>query len=127
MNGHRWDDWLGGRQRWIDAQRFKMRVRRLLAPEKVSFTQWLVLEAIVELEHPEQLAVSQVLIAERLNISERVTSYTVDALAERGLVERDAEDCPFFWNLQLTRRGEELRRRCRRRLDRCASGFGEAA
>lgn len=123
MSNRGWMDVGAARQRWIEAQRFKIKVRRLLAPEKVSFTQWLVLEGILEVDHPQQPCVYQLLVAERLNLSERVVSYTMNALVERGLVERDAEDFIEFWNVQLTQKGHEVLQHCRQRLVDAARNF----
>src|SRR6478609_161123 len=110
------------RQQWIDTQRFKIYVRRILAREKVSFTQWLVLEAIVEVEHPAYPCVYQLLVAEYLSVSERVVSYTMKALVKRRLVERDMEDSPQYWHVELTAIGEKTLQRCRERLQDALRG-----
>jgi DNA-binding MarR family transcriptional regulator len=99
------------RARWVEAQRFKVGVRRLLKREKVSFTQWMVLETVDELQDPHGNFQCQV--AEALCISERVASYTIHALQQRELLERDAEDSPYGWNVALTREGKAVLARCR--------------
>ena len=116
-------DTRSARQRWIDSQRFKLRVRRLLAPERVSFTQWLVLEALDELEHPDQEGVCQAQVADRLAVSERVVCYTMSALYHRRFIERGPDDIAQFWGIGLTERGRRKLGQCRQRLAEAARVF----
>lgn len=110
---------VAARERWIAAQRFKARVQRLLAPQRVSFTQWLVLEALAE---DPPYSIHQVDLAGAIGVSERVVSYTVAALCERGLADHREEFVPQFESIFITDRGYEILQNCRQILKDAAHG-----
>jgi DNA-binding MarR family transcriptional regulator len=104
------------RQHWRIAQRFEAWARRALAAEGVQFREWLVLEALSELQDPSKDGLYQVEVARHIGTSERVVAYWMAILDEKAWVDRGPGEDPRHWAVLLTELGEDAVDRCRQRL-----------
>jgi DNA-binding MarR family transcriptional regulator len=110
------------RRQWKEARTFESKARRALAPEGISFSDWLVLEGLLDARAPMQEGVYQTEVARHTGLSERVVSASMVKLDGRGLVDRGPGEDPRSWAVLLTRKGVSLLRRCRDRLDLAGLG-----
>ncbi len=74
--------------RWFAAMRWRRQVEALLAGVGVTFTQWLVLDALRELIAAMEDAVSQNDVARRLELDRVTVSEVMRALERKQLVSR---------------------------------------
>jgi len=105
------------RRQWRESIEFKHRVHAALLPEGVSFVEWLILETVQEAIHETRDAVSQVEIAHRAGLSERVVSYWMLQMSEYGAIDRAPTADGRAWRVLLTRGGRRSRNRCNLRLE----------
>jgi hypothetical protein len=105
------------RRQWRDARRFQERAQDLLAREGVSFVEWLLLETIHEAIHERRDAVSQVEVARRCGLSQRVISYWMLQMTEYGAVDRAPTPDGRAWRVLLTKGGQLTRALCNQRLE----------
>lgn len=106
----------GARWRWKEARTFERKARRTLAPEGISFSDWLVLEGLLDARDPLREGVYQAEVARHTGLSERVVCASMIKLDERGLVDRGEGEDPRSWAVLLTTEGVKLLRSCRDRL-----------
>jgi DNA-binding MarR family transcriptional regulator len=105
------------RRQWRDARRFQARAQKALAREGVSFVEWLVLETLHEAITELDDAVSQVEVARRTGLSQRVVSYWMLQMTEYGAVDRAPTPDGRAWRVLLTKGGQLTRDRCNQRLE----------
>lgn len=107
----------GARQLWREARQFQEQAQAQLAASTVPFVEWLLLETLHELMSEERGAVSQVQVAKRSRLSERVVSYWMVTMIEFGVVDRAPDRDGRAWRVLLTDLGERTLRACNERLE----------
>ena len=105
------------RRLWREARQFQEQAQTQLARSMVPFVEWLLLETLAELIVEEGGAVSQVQVAKRSGLSERVVSYWMVAMSEFGVVDRGPDADGRAWRVILTRLREQTLRVCNDRLE----------
>jgi DNA-binding MarR family transcriptional regulator len=118
-------DTVKDRQDWRASQRFETWARRVLAAESVEFREWLILEALSELQDPSKDGFYQVEVARHVGTSERVVAYWMAILDKKAWVDRGPGEDPRHWAVLLTTLGERALARCRERLGRAQKRRGE--
>jgi DNA-binding MarR family transcriptional regulator len=103
------------RQQWSAARVFQQKAQRLLAT--VPFVEWLLLETLQELMDEANDAVTQVELARRCGLSERVVSYWFTMMNEFGLIDRGPDADGRAWRVILTDLGERTLQLCNERLE----------
>lgn len=93
---------------WLRATRWRKRIEEVLAPSGLTFTQWLVLDAIRELAGAAEAAVSQHAVAARLEMHRSTVSDATLALSSKGLVARGAAARGPSWHVVVTLPGRRL-------------------
>jgi DNA-binding MarR family transcriptional regulator len=107
--GHATD---GQKERWKVAARWRRAVEKALAGAGLTFTQWLVLDALDELIAETDEAATQTEIAARLEFDHGTVSLVMRTLADRGLVDRAPDFSRRAWRVLLTGRSERLLGEC---------------
>lgn len=82
----------GWKARWLATMRWRRRVETAIAPAKLTFTEWQVLEATHALIEQTGDAVSQNQVAAAVELDRRAVSRAMSALDRKQLVSR----CPCF-------------------------------
>ena len=93
------------RAKWRAARRFQQATQRAVG---MKFVEWLLLETLAELTEEKAGPVSQVAIAERSGISDKLTSYWMTSLHEIGFVDRGPDEDGRAYDVRLTANGHEL-------------------
>src|SRR5690349_16456296 len=107
---------LAARQQLRAAWTFAAAARRALTPERVSFVEWLLLEALIDLHDPIREGTHQVEVARYVGASERMVSYWFSALMQSGLVNKGPAENARAWSVGITEKGMRTVARCRARL-----------
>jgi DNA-binding MarR family transcriptional regulator len=97
-----------GRARWLAAMRWRRALEVVLTPVGLTFTQWLVLEAIRELIDEAEDAVSQNQIAARLELDRTTISQVMRTLERKGLVDRGIDLTGRAWRVFLNDKAMRL-------------------
>ena len=90
--------------------RWRRQVEALLAGIEISFTQWLVLDALQGLIAETEDAVSQNDVARRLELDRMTISLVMRALERKQLVSRGIDITGRAWRVLLTTEAEALLR-----------------
>jgi DNA-binding MarR family transcriptional regulator len=100
--------------RYLAAWRWRRAVEAELRPLGLTFPQWLVLEATQDLVREQRDAVTQVVVARRMELDQGTTSLIMKALAKGGLVDRSPDASGGAYRIIVTREG---RRRLRQAVE----------
>jgi DNA-binding MarR family transcriptional regulator len=95
---------------WWRAMRWRAAVESSLAGTGLTFTQWLVLDALSDLIRESDDAVNQNEVAARVALSRASVSLVMRALERRWLVSRGPDLTGRAWRIFLTDTGEHLLR-----------------
>lgn len=106
------------RERWRAARRFQVAAKRALAKTDMSFSEWLLLEALDELVRETGDAVSQQAVAARAGVSKVMASYWMTKLEQDCLLDRGLGEDTRSYLLLLSEEGAEALARCREALGR---------
>ena len=98
----------GQKARWRMAMRWRGRVEAALGGSELTFTQWLVLDALRELIGETGDAVNQNEVAARVALSRATVSFVMHALEKKGLVDRSPDLTGRAWRIILTARAKRL-------------------
>ena len=98
----------GQKAEWRKAMRWRGRVEAALGGSALTFTQWLVLDALRELIAETGDAVNQNEVAARVALSRATVSFVMSALDKKGLVDRGPDLTGRAWRIFLTARAERL-------------------
>ncbi len=96
--------------RWFAAMRWRRQVEAVLAGVGITFTQWLVLDALRELIAELADAVSQNDVARRLELDRVTVSGVMRALERKGLVSRGIDITGRAWRVFLNAEADALLR-----------------
>jgi DNA-binding MarR family transcriptional regulator len=105
------------RQLWRQARQFRERADHVLSEHKVTFIEWLLLETLEELIDERNDAVSQVDVARRSGLSERVVSYWMAVMSQVGAIDRGPTADGRAWRVLLTTGGQAVLRECNHVLE----------
>jgi DNA-binding MarR family transcriptional regulator len=94
-----------GKELWFRAMRWRREVDRELAGASLTYTQWLVLEAIEDLTKELRDAVSQSAIAVRIELDKMTVSQVMRTLCARNLADRAPAVGRPAYRVILTARG----------------------
>jgi DNA-binding MarR family transcriptional regulator len=83
---------------------------RALGGVRLTFTQWLVLDALRELIADTDDAVNQREVAERVELDHGTISLVMATLEKKGLVDRGSDLTGRGWRIFVTTRGARLLR-----------------
>jgi DNA-binding MarR family transcriptional regulator len=108
------DEWL---QRWLAGQRWRRRAGRALKPLKLTFAQWLVLDATARLVRESNDAVSQSQVARHLQMEKATLCRVMQWLNRRGLVDQGPAFDSMAYRIFLTEVGRTLAKQGRLRVD----------
>lgn len=112
-----------GIQRWLAGVRWQRRAERALKPLKLTFAQWLVLDAMARLIRQSNDAVSQIQVARHLQMGAPTLCRVMQWLDRAGLVDQ-APAFPGPENrIFLTAIGESLARQGRARVDAVSAAW----
>ena len=100
--------------------RWRRRVEAALSSAGLTFTQWLVLDALHELIAETEDAVSQNQVCERLELDRSTVSEVMCRLQGKQLISRDIDITGRAWRIYLTAEAEAL-------LTDCAIPMAEAS
>ncbi len=108
----RWGHWgqptAVRKARWLSVMRWRRSVQRVLRPYKLSFTQWLVLDATQHVRVEKGDAVSQSDVGAHLGLSRATVSDAMCVLANEGLVDRGPDIHMPAWRIIMTDKGRDL-------------------
>jgi DNA-binding MarR family transcriptional regulator len=93
---------------WYAAMRWRRGVEALTTPAGLTFTQWLVLDAIRELFDETEDASIQNEIASWIELDRTTVSQVVRRLLQKGLVDRDVDYRGKAWRVYVTDCGATL-------------------
>ncbi|MET0792344.1 MAG: MarR family transcriptional regulator [Polyangiaceae bacterium] len=93
---------------WFAAMRWRRAVEAVTARCGLTFTQWLVLDAIRELHQETGDASIQNEIAVRVELDRSTVSQVMRALESKGLVDRGIDFIGTAWRTLLTERAVTL-------------------
>lgn len=93
---------------WWRAMRWRAAVESSLAGTGLTFTQWLVLDALRDLIRESDDAVNQSEVGARLALSRANVSFVMRALERKWLVSRGPDLTGRAWRIFLTDDGERL-------------------
>ncbi len=93
---------------WWRAMRWRAAVESRLAGTGLTFTQWLVLDALRDLIRESDDAVNQSEVAARVALSRANVSFVMGALERKWLVSRGPDLTGRAWRIFLTDSGEQL-------------------
>ena len=96
--------------RWLAANCWRRRVEACLVGRGLTFTQWLVLDATDYLIRETDDAVSQIQVANYLQLNRMTVSDAMTALSNKGLVDRGGAMNGMAWRVFVTNRAEALLR-----------------
>jgi DNA-binding MarR family transcriptional regulator len=96
--------------RWKAAMRWRRGVDVALARTGLTFTQWLVLDALRELIAETDDAAIQIEVAARVELDQGTVSLVMRTLADKGLVDRAPDITGRAWRIYLTEPAERLLR-----------------
>jgi DNA-binding MarR family transcriptional regulator len=105
-------------------------VERALRPLKLTFAQWLVLDATAWLICASNDAVSQIQVARHLQMEKATLCRVMRRLGRRGLVDQGPAYDSMAYRIFLTEVGQSLARQGRSRVDAvsaagdCRTGWG---
>ena len=105
------------RRLWHDARLFQERAQRLLGEQNVSFVEWLLLETLQELIDETGDAVSQIAVARRSALSERVVSHWMRVMDDFGFIDREPGDDGRAWRVELSKLGQRMLQTSNERLE----------
>ncbi|MES1178840.1 MAG: MarR family transcriptional regulator [Myxococcales bacterium] len=105
------------KREWLRAARWRRKVESVLAQTGLTFTQWLVLEAIRELYEETGEDPIQNEIAKRVELDGASVSRLIQRLGRDGLVHRGVDRHFAAWSVGLDKRAEGLLRDYRQRID----------
>jgi DNA-binding MarR family transcriptional regulator len=117
------DEW---NQRWLANLRWRRRVERALKPLKVTFAQWLVLDAMERLIRQSHDAVSQRQVAQHLQMGTASLCRLMQCLERKALVDQAPSFACTANRIFLSDEGENLARRGRARLEALGASAGAA-
>lgn len=108
-----------------------MRWRRTVESEltqlRLTFTQWLVLDATNQLVRETGDAVSQVMVAARLELDQMTVSQVMRTLSRTGLVDRGISAGRPAYRIIVTARGQKLAADGRARVEAASRLYEESA
>jgi DNA-binding MarR family transcriptional regulator len=104
------------RERYLAAWRWRRSAEAELRPLGLTFAQWLVLEATQDLEREQRDAVSQVAVAQRVELDRATTSQIMTALSELGMVDRGPSMSGPAYRIIVTQKGRRCLRDASKRL-----------
>jgi DNA-binding MarR family transcriptional regulator len=93
---------------WWRAMRWRAAVESSLAGTGLTFTQWLVLDALRDLIRESDDAVNQSEVAARVALSRANVSFVMRTLERKWLVSRGPDLTGRAWRIFLTDSGEQL-------------------
>jgi DNA-binding MarR family transcriptional regulator len=96
--------------RWKAAMRWRRAIDGALRGTGLTFTQWLVLDALGELIAETKEAATQCEVAARVGLDQATISLVMRTLAEKWLVSRAPDYTGRAWRVLLTPRAERLLR-----------------
>jgi DNA-binding MarR family transcriptional regulator len=102
---------------WLKAVRWRRKVEAALAESGLTFTQWLVLEAIRELNEETDEDPIQNEIALRVELDRATVSPVIQLLGRKRLLDRGVDRHFAAWSVTLNERAEVLLRSYRQRID----------
>lgn len=91
---------------WRDAMRWRRVVEHELAQIRLTFTQWLVLDATETLISESGDAVSQMAVAAHIELDQMTVSRVMSTLSDRSLVSREPGFGSPAYRIWLTSNGE---------------------
>lgn len=97
-----------GKERWIQAVRWRRTVEQALREVGLTFPQWLLLDATAQLIEETEDAVSQGEAAERAELDKMTASQIMRTLETRGWVDRGPSMSGRAYRIILTKRGEKI-------------------
>ncbi|HYQ41769.1 MAG TPA: hypothetical protein VER11_07370 [Polyangiaceae bacterium] len=98
------------KRQWLAAQRWRERMKACLAASGLTFTEWLVLDAIWSLVHRTGDAVSQNELGKELELDAMTLWHALAVLEHHGFVSRGCSMSGKAWRAFATRKGADLLR-----------------
>jgi DNA-binding MarR family transcriptional regulator len=114
------DEWI---RRWLACLLWQRRAGRALKPLKLTFTQWLVLDAMAGLIREYNDAVSQIQVARHLQMGKATVCRVMQRLARKGLVDQAPEFTGPSYRIHLTKVGDSLTRQGRSQIDAVSAAW----
>jgi DNA-binding MarR family transcriptional regulator len=105
------------KREWLKAVRWRRKVEAVLAPTGLTFTQWLVLEAIRELHEETGEDPIQNEVALRVELDPATVSPVIQLLGRKPLVGRGIDRHFAAWSVTLNGSAHALLRDYRQRID----------
>lgn len=96
--------------RWFAAMCWRRQLEAVLAGVGITFTEWLVLDALRELIAERDDAVSQNDVARRLELNRMTVSGVMRGLERKGLVSRGIDMSGRAWRVFLNAKADVLLR-----------------
>ena len=107
---------------WLKAVRWRRKVLAALAPTELTFTQWLVLEAIRELREESEEDPIQSEIAVRVELDRATITRVIQHLERRRLSNRGVDRHFAAWSVVLDERAEVRLRDYRQPIEELSLG-----
>jgi DNA-binding MarR family transcriptional regulator len=96
--------------RWKAAMQWRRAVEGALAGTGLTFTQWLLLDALGELTAETNDAAIQSEVAARVGLDQGTVSLVMGTLADKALVDRAPDITGRAWRTYLTKRAQQILR-----------------
>jgi DNA-binding MarR family transcriptional regulator len=103
--------------KWFAAMRWRRQVAAALSEARLTFTQWLILEAARELIAEREDAVNQNEIAARVELDRSTVCQVMLRLQDKSLVSRDIDITGREMRIWLTSQATEILDHCRDRVE----------
>jgi len=108
---------------WREAMRWQRTLDALLAPLRLTHTQYLALATADQVTEEARNAVTQRAIAERAGLDEVTTSRVTAVLSERGLLDRGPSTDRRAYRVVVTHKGRQLLRRAAADVEAASRSF----
>jgi DNA-binding MarR family transcriptional regulator len=111
-------------ERWLEGARFRRAADRAIRRHGLTFAQWRVLRAVLQLQELRKAAVSQHAVEERIEMDANTVSAVTKRLTDKGLVSWSVDDRNWAYRLLVTSEGAALLARVAEVVMIVASGRG---
>jgi len=109
------------KRQWLAALRWRGRMKTCLASVGITFTEWLVLDAIWSLVHQTGDAVSEIELGKELELDAMTLWHALAVLEHQGLVSRGCSISGKSWRAFATSKGAGLLRAVKPSLEGASS------
>jgi DNA-binding MarR family transcriptional regulator len=112
-----------GIQRWLASARWRRGVDRALAPTKLMFAQWLILDAMSRLSAESNQPVSQIQVARKLGLGKATLCRMMQRLERRGLVDQEPAFGSPAYRIILSEAGKTAVRQGRLQIEAVSAAW----